>query len=218
MEKKERGALTVEAITVLMIFLFGMLALLNITNMVRTQVVIQNSLNQTAKEISQYSYILYRLGYLDYLAPMTANEESFQETIDKYTHPGSASDVYENLSGLMKQFSNDGGSAAMDGMIRGLFAMASNAATNWIHDYICTQLARESMDQYMESMGGGSDMLQRMGIVNGEIQYYCTIKDKKIMITAEYKMKYTFPFLDLSFEKPIRLSAVTAAWAGGVKK
>ena len=60
--KKEQGALTVEAALFLSMFIVFFVSLMNLTDVVRTQVLIQNAVTQTAKELSQYSYILTKTG------------------------------------------------------------------------------------------------------------------------------------------------------------
>lgn len=222
MEKRERGAISVEASIILMIFLFGMLALLGMINMVRTQVVIQNALNQSAKEVSQYSYIMYRMGYLDYLKDTQANKNNFEEQIQKYASPGDAATAKNNLVGLMEQFSNDGGSSLVDELVYGIFAEASATVTNTVNNQVIQMFAKSSMENYISTLGNGSDYLKKCGIVNGlqGLSYsgtYCSDENREIVICVDYKMEYKFPFIAISFEIPIHLSAVTTAWAGGVK-
>lgn len=222
--KKEKGSLTVEALIILMIFMFGMLAMLNIINMVRTQVVMQNCLNKTAKEVSQYSYILYRFGYLDYLAKTNENAQEFDKQVKKYTQPENATAAYENLQGIMSKFSNEGANSLVDEVVKGVFGKASSAATDGINDFMTDKMVEKSINEYMNKLGEGagpSEYLKQIGIiaydtVPGECEY-CIDEDRKIVITMEYKLEYKFPFIDLSFDVPVRLAAVTSAWAGGVE-
>ena len=172
MIKNEKGAISVEAMTILMIFMFGMLALMSLINTVRSQVIIQNALNQSAKEVSQYSYILYRFGYIDFLSKTGENAAEFEAKIDSYTD---TANVKDNIIGLMEQFDNDGGSSLVDDIVKGVFAEASNKVTGAINNYMIQQLAKSAMDDYIESIGG-EDFLKRLGVKDAKLKYsgsYC---------------------------------------------
>lgn len=215
--KRQNGSITVEAATILFIFLFAMLALMSIMNMVRSQVVIQNALNQSAKEVSQYSYILYRFGYFDYVNNMAENENDFDEKVNKYANPANAQEAKDNLIGLMKKFNNDGGSEILDEVVKGCFAKASNYATENAENFVFQNMAKSAMDDYVDSVGG-DEYLKKIGIKDGKagLKYSGTYdKDNSIVICVDYKMSLKFPFIDVEFSKPVHLTAVTAAWAGG---
>ena len=222
MKRNERGALTVEAVIFLFIFMFGMLALLNLVNMVRTQVMIQNALNQSAKEVSQYSYIFYRLGYLNYLTDTNAAYDKSKGTVDgiKQNVEGvlNGDDILENVQGLMKTF-NDGAQPVIDTIVTEVVNGASVKMTNTVNQAVVEKLAQNSMDTYFSSFGKSSEeYLKKLGVVDGKLDYeveYCKDQNRRIAVCVNYKMEYKFPFIDIHFEKPIHLTAVTAAWAGG---
>lgn len=62
MLKENKGSLTVEASLSLIIFIFAFLSILYLCKFAKAQVVLQHAVNQTAKEISQYSYLTNKLG------------------------------------------------------------------------------------------------------------------------------------------------------------
>lgn len=62
MPKENKGSLTVEASLALIVFIFAFLSILYLCKFVRAQIVLQHSVNQIAKEISQYSYLANKLG------------------------------------------------------------------------------------------------------------------------------------------------------------
>lgn len=62
MLKENKGSLTVEASLSLIIFIFAFLSILYLCKFAKAQVVLQHAINQTAKEISQYSYLTNKLG------------------------------------------------------------------------------------------------------------------------------------------------------------
>ena len=85
-EKKERGAIVVEATLSLTAFVFVMFTFLSIVNVVYIQAKMSVALNSAAKEIAQYSYLYYKFG-LDEAEGKLADEaadakNTAQETID----------------------------------------------------------------------------------------------------------------------------------------
>ena len=63
---------------------------------------------------------------------------------------------------------------------------------------------------YTSSSVNGMEGLSYSGV-------YCSDENREIIICVDYKMEYKFPFIDISFDVPIHLSAVTTAWAGGAE-
>ena len=62
---KRRGSLTVEATLILPFVLISWLTIINLLNIYYMQTCIQQALNNTAQRLSEYSYLLYKTGYLE---------------------------------------------------------------------------------------------------------------------------------------------------------
>lgn len=85
-KNKEKGAIVVEATLALTTFIFAIFTILMIVNIYYVQAKMSVALNAAAKEISQYSYLYYKLG-VDELESDLAEEASesratAEETID----------------------------------------------------------------------------------------------------------------------------------------
>lgn len=91
--KKSKGSLTVEATLVLPLVLITLLFTVNILNICMVNLCMQQSLNNTAKKISQDSYLVYRLAGKD------AYKE-FMNTLSK------ASDGYEDFKNKAEETKN----------------------------------------------------------------------------------------------------------------
>ena len=50
-KKRQKGSLTVEAAVVIVMFIFGYVAIANLSNFIRAQMIIQYSITQAAKDI-----------------------------------------------------------------------------------------------------------------------------------------------------------------------
>lgn len=61
--KRQRGSVTVEAVIMIAIFLPAMISLMSLALFTFTQLRVQQALNQTAREISQYYYLLAVSGF-----------------------------------------------------------------------------------------------------------------------------------------------------------
>lgn len=73
-QENEKGAVIIEASVALPIFIFAIYIILSITNICYVQAKISMALDSAAQDISQYSYLYYRLG-LDNLQAELHNQE-----------------------------------------------------------------------------------------------------------------------------------------------
>lgn len=80
--RKEKGSLTVEAAIVLVIFIFGYASIVSVTSFIRAQMIIQYSINQAAKEISSYCYIVSKTGLMEDSADLNAEAGTFKKSTD----------------------------------------------------------------------------------------------------------------------------------------
>lgn len=92
-KKKRKGSLTVEAALVLPIVIITLLFVSNILNICMVNVCMQQALNNTAKVVSQDSYILYRF----------AKEENYAAFIEKL---GEINDGYDKVENELKVTKN----------------------------------------------------------------------------------------------------------------
>lgn len=76
--KKERGAVAIETALTLPVFMLAILALMLGSMLFRAQSMMQYALNQTAKEISGYFYLIDKLGLATVLSGSATNETNAQ--------------------------------------------------------------------------------------------------------------------------------------------
>lgn len=81
--KREKGSLTVEAAIVLVIFIFGYAAITSITDFIRAQMIIQQSITQAAKEISSYCYLVSKTGIMEDSGEIHEEAGQFKESTDE---------------------------------------------------------------------------------------------------------------------------------------
>lgn len=97
-KRRENGSITLEATIFLTMFIMFYMFFIYLVQMTKAQVVLQYSINQVAKEVSAYSYILTKTGSIDKIVQTAESagetKEDTKEVID------SASTSFENLCNL----------------------------------------------------------------------------------------------------------------------
>lgn len=81
--KKEEGSATIEATVCLSVFMFCMLFFIMIVQLTVTQTIMQNALNQTAKELSQDLYLYDALGLINFRQDLSELNDKTNKEIEK---------------------------------------------------------------------------------------------------------------------------------------
>lgn len=94
--KKEEGSATIEATVCLSVFMFCMLFFIMIVQLTVTQTIMQNALNQTAKELSQDLYLYDALGLINFRQDLSELNDKTNKEIEKVE--SAVSDAKNELS------------------------------------------------------------------------------------------------------------------------
>lgn len=97
--KNEKGSATIEAVVAFMGFLFTIFTILNIVNFCRTQALISNAIDTTAKEMSQYGYFYEMSGLQKFSKDMKNVSDVGSSKINEVI--GSVDDLYTSLTGAV---------------------------------------------------------------------------------------------------------------------
>lgn len=106
-KRKEAGAIAIESILSLTFFLMTILALMMGTMLIRAQAAMQYALNQTAKEISGYFYLLDKFGIASAISGNSteAAQASFQQLNDSIGHIVSFSgEIKDDVEGKAQDY------------------------------------------------------------------------------------------------------------------
>lgn len=98
MKKKEGGAIIVEATLVLPFFMFAIITVLSIVNICFTQAKVGVALNQTAKEISEYSYLYGLTGLNKKQAGLYADGANARASIDEIA--GGVTEMFSSVTNM----------------------------------------------------------------------------------------------------------------------
>lgn len=121
-DKKNQGAITVEASLVLTMFIMAYMCMMSLVQMVHAQAVLQYAADQTALEISRYSYILTKAGVSGKLYETSEKGKKFED--DTTTMVKSVTDFYDQLKGVKGANITNAGSK-----VQNLYDSGTNAVT-----------------------------------------------------------------------------------------
>ena len=222
--RKERGSITLEAAIFLSLFLMGYLAFLSLIQVGRAQMIMQYTLNETAKELSQSSYILTKTGIVGQSIQTGKKSQEFQgrtqELLDSVMDFGgsvagngdvlqSAELAYDNIEDY---FSNS------DDIVQGLIAVIKNTAGGMAKEWAVSQVCRGSLKKQLEYLTSeDSDVyLAKLGIQGGidNISFEGTTwfdTSRELDIVMTYRIQYDFGVLGKQ-DRVFKVRAKTAIW------
>ncbi len=213
MKKKRclKGAVTVEASLVLPIFLFGYVLILSLVQIIRTESIIQHSVNRMAAELSEYCYIADKLSLTDEIQKSNISISEAVENITELT--GSLEDQESEEDGedsvivtLTKFLLGDTADMGMNGPA--IEAVCHVLMPKYIAEN------RNMADKYLEKLGG-------VHISDIDFRYSSLLKDgKSVKLVAIYNVKLdSLGFFDgKGITLTMKNTASSAAWLSGKTK
>ncbi len=227
--KSKRGSLSIEASISLIVFMIAFLSVLSLCKFIKTQVILQHAINQVAKEISIYSYITNKLGFV-----RTGKDNDAKNNSDEFLKEivnlesvvrGEAVILNSKSSNDVAITSNYPTPEAVfkdpQYIIDAFVTIAKDETENYlVSKLIASPMSKFLVQKYIPNSFYGEknadEYLKRLGVINGidGLNFdTSTIFDdgKSINITVIYSMSVDFP---LFTEKIMcfRLNASTIGW------
>lgn len=191
-EKKEKGAIVVEAAISMTTFIFAILIILNIADIAYVQSKMAVALNAASKEISQYCYLYYKFQLDKFNAKMSEGTEEAEEAVKETvaglgqmmdSFGGAGSDFEEkNFEGALEKIqagataanqtvSDLAGRIAEDpkGFIVGMGKLAGRELTEAAKVYLGQIMAKAFMEKNLKAWSGDDpdEFLRRLHVVDG---------------------------------------------------
>lgn len=213
-----------EAAIFLSMFLMAYLAFMDLVQVGKAQMILQYTLNETAKELSQSSYLLTKTGIVGQSIQTGQKSQEFkgktEELLNSVIDLGntisgggnviqSANVAYENIENY---FSNS------DDIVQGLIAVVKNQGGSLAKEFAISQVCRGSLKKqlsYLTSQDADA-YLRKLGIEDGlasisfqGTKWFDTSRELDIVMT--YKIHYDFGILGQQ-EKIFKVRAKTAIW------
>ena len=169
---KVKGAFAIETLISVTIFMMAILGLMMFTVIIRTEAKIQYALNQTAKEISSYYYVLDKAGLGFSVSQKNADDVNTMNSIisgvSSITKDAASNELsFDNVDDINKIYNSVKGKDPLT-VIKGVFQYAaSSAINNKISEIIAPPLCKALMpkyiagdntDKYLKSMGIGNSI------------------------------------------------------------
>ena len=188
MKNDENGYIVVETVGTFIPFVFLVISILSLVNIVTLQARVHNALTQTAGTLSMYSYVLYSTGTSESISSVFGGIESL-------SGGNGVGETGDFVQGLLNYGAGQVRSLASEQFVRPLFERyLQNGEIN------------------------GSEYLRSVRVVNLNFNECTIIDgNENIKLTVDYEIEYTFGALKLPFGPTLKITqtAVTKAWLGG---
>ncbi len=226
-ENGKKGAITVEAVMILPLYILVILFLINFMNITYTQLTVQQGLNNAGRMLAQYGYAM----------DVAVGLENLNDTADVDTFEESTKTVFQSLLGtdglvskigqLFGHFSLEQlqevveGAKQLPDQVDTMKAAAENVDGKDIVNYLVASgtelgasMAVQSMvEDYLDEMKVNRNLLE--GEKGKEFHYYASLdKDQNIVLIVTYR--YQSPMFSLFTDGiDMRQVVVVHPWVGG---
>lgn len=237
---REKGAVVVEATISLTLFMFMIVAILSIANLCSIQVKIGTALNETAKEISEFTYIYSISGMNSLQQENYDNAEDTRHDVNELVgsigtsmseieklgnNEGSAWDTATAIGGtaetaedIMLKIMN---SEDKSEWIKDLLRIAANEGFEMLKGQLGGVIAEKLMQKNLTLSDSGhcDEYLRRMGVQGGIGGINCRSSrlflngSDDIILTCQYEL-HIIEFFGQSKHFKIQQHAYTKAWGG----
>jgi hypothetical protein len=235
--KKERGSITIETALFLVIFIGFYLAILDFGRLAYAEIVMQQALDATAMQISQYSYVLTKMGAVKAINQTSATAAKTKENLNTVSQ--GVSDIYSAFSSVTDGditeddvnsvlSAAESGKKAVNvasdyfknpkGLLTGLLAVGKEGLEEEGLRLLVGWIAKGQIEAYLESITSDPDAyLKKLGVVDGidGITYdrssLIANQTQDVVVTVEFYVENPISIFGIQKRK-VRLSASTRVW------
>ena len=174
-EKSEKGGITLEASVFLVVFIVFYLAMMDLIQIARAQVILQYAANETAREISQYSYVLTKTGIVKkrlstsaQAATFTADAASLLDDVkkvgDMLLEGGDVAGAAQQAGQHAQNFFGD-----PDALMNNIFSLIKTKGADILSDAVVEGIVKSVVEEQIENMSakGADKYLKDLGIDDG---------------------------------------------------
>lgn len=225
-----RGSITMEAAIFLTLFILFYMAMMDLIQIAKAQVLLQYSINEVAKEVSVYSYVLTKTGITgkrlntseqanEFVGKTTAVVDAIgkvSSTLSSGDAVGTFSAV-ENAGTAVQDFAGE-----VDELPENILSLLKTAGADMASDFAIEEVAKAEVRKQIEMMSGKDPdrFLQDLGIVGGfngldfSDSKWANEKEGEIPvleIAVTYTIDYNLGYLELE-PRQYKLVAKTGIW------
>ena len=226
--KGEMGGITLEASIFLVIFIVFYLAMMDLIQIARAQVILQYAANETAREISQYSYVLTKAGIVEkrvstasQAAAFTSDAASLLDDIEEVgntlSRGGDVIGAAQNAGTHVQDFFGD-----PDALMNNIFALIKTKGADILSNMVAESIVEgvvkaqienmssKSADEYLEDLGieGG---MSGLDFSNSKWAKAASGGMPQLEVTIVYTIDFHLGIIELE-PRTFKVSAKTALW------
>lgn len=220
--KREGGAVIIEASIALTAFMFAIISILFVSHICYAQAKIGSVIDGVAKDLSEFSYIYSLTGLADKQSQVSDKASMARENVnDVFDNLDSIADTIDNLSNVGSSLIND------SEMQESMLALIKNEAANKVESLATSLLVKQFAKGRLSGTSSDCEIvLKRLGVENTSGSYlnsidfsdsvFCVNGTSEIKVVARYSVKL-IKLLDVDITYDICQCAATKAW-GAAKK
>ncbi len=224
------GSITLEASIFLVLFILFYMALMDLVQIVRAQVILQYSINEVAKEVSQCSYVLTKAGFVDKRLETSGRAEKFVgKTTELVNAIGELGNTISNgdVGGAIEAAGNAGNLADdyladMDELAINILSLVKQEGSNIASEFVIQQLVKSNVKRQLENMTSkdADTYLKDLGISGGfeglkfDESNWCQTSSggmPDLEVTVVYEIDFKLGIFELE-PRTFKLTAKTALW------
>lgn len=236
----EKGGITIEATLFLTMFIMFYMFFIYLVQMTKAQVVLQYSINEVAKEVSAYSYVLTKVGITEKRAETSESANKFKgdtmqlvNGVQNLANLISSEDtgLIDKVNGLKEEGTEliDNGKAYKESYLSDkttifydLLDVAKSGVVDWASAALIGEIVEREVAKQIEVMShkDADTYLKDLGVVDGlegldfsKTKWASEIKEGMPVfeVTVTYEMKMNLGWFELEPRK-YKLTAKTALW------
>ena len=209
-KKTERGSITLEAAIFLTLFILFYVAMMDLIQIAKAQVVLQYSINEAAKNVSVYSYVLTKAGLTGKRQETSGEAADIKEIITQIESVSSALANRETYNSIDE--TSD------------MLSLLKTEVTNRIDDAILDKIVKAEVEKQIDMMStkGANRFLRDLGIEEGlnglsfEGSSWADASDSVdglpvLIVQVTYTIDFHLGYLELQ-PRTYTLRAKTAIW------
>lgn len=225
--RSEKGGITLEASVFLVIFIVFYLAMMDLIQIARAQVILQYAANETAREISQYSYVLTKTGIVKKRLSTSAQAATFTEDAGKLL------DDVKKVGDMLLEGGDVAGAALQagqhaqdffgdpDALMNNIFSLIKAKGADILSDAVIEGIVKSVVEEQIENMSskGADQYLLDLGIEDGmeglnfsDSEWANTANGDmpELRVSIVYTIDFNLGIIEL--KRTFRVCAKTALW------
>lgn len=227
-KRNSKGSITLEAIIFLTLFILFYMIFMNLVQIAKAQVILQYTINEVAKEVSAYSYLLTKTGIVDkrvstseqaneFVGQTEAMIDAIEDVGNALVNGGDVIGAAGQAGSQIEDYFDD-----TDELAKNILGLIKREGANIVSDFVIQEIVESEVKKQIEMMSNKSvdQYLRDLGIMEGmagldfsETSWGETSSGGLpiLEVSVVYEMDYNLGFFELE-PRRFKLCAKTALW------